>query len=70
MVNMLHRKIYVNDGFGVSKVMTLRLQTRKMEKPTKIFEDVKLEALLDKDDSQAQRQLAEQLDVTGQAVSN
>ena len=34
----------------------------------KKFEDVKLQALLDEDDSQSQKQLAEQLDVDQQAV--
>ena len=31
MVNMLHCKMHVNDGFGVLKVATSRLQTRNME---------------------------------------
>ena len=39
-------------------------------KPRKGFEDVELQALLDEDDSQTQNQLAEQLSVTQQAVSN
>ena len=28
---MYHRKLHVNDGFGVSKVVTLRMQKRNME---------------------------------------
>ena len=36
MVNMLHRKIRANDGFGVSKVATSRLQTRNTENRQKI----------------------------------
>ena len=39
-------------------------------KPPKRYEDVELQALLDKDDSQTQKQLAEQLSVSQQAVSN
>jgi len=31
IVNMLHRKIHVNDSFGVSKVEILMLQTRNTE---------------------------------------
>ena len=31
MVNMLHRKICVNNGLGVSKVLTLKFQTRNTE---------------------------------------
>ena len=58
MVNVLHRKIRVNDGFGVSKVMTSRSQTRNMENRLKKFEDVELQALLDEDDSQAQKHRA------------
>ena len=32
IVYVLHRKIRVNDEFGILKVVTVRLQTRKMEK--------------------------------------
>lgn len=39
-------------------------------KPPKKYEDVELQALLDEDDSQTQKQLAEQLSVSQQAVSN
>ena len=39
-------------------------------KPQKRYEDVELQALLDEDDSQTQKQLAEQLSVSQQAVSN
>jgi len=39
-------------------------------KPPKRYEDVELQALLDEDDSQTQKQLAEQLSVSQQAVSN
>ena len=70
MVNMLHRKIRVNDGFGVLKVVTSMLQDKEHGKPSKRYEDVELQALLDEDDSQTQKQLAEQLSVSQQAVSN
>lgn len=39
-------------------------------RPKKKFEDCELQALLDEDDSQTQKQLAEQLNVTPMAVSN
>jgi len=38
-------------------------------KPPKKFEDSKLQALLDEDDAQTQQQLANQLNVTREAVS-
>ena len=38
-------------------------------RPPKKFEDSELQALLDEDDAQTQQQLAEQLDVTREAVS-
>jgi len=37
-------------------------------KPPKKYEDMELQALLDEDDSQTQKQLAEQLSVSQQAV--
>ena len=48
-MNVLHRKIRVNDGFGVSRVVTSRLQTKNMEHRQK-FEDVELHALLGEHD--------------------
>ena len=36
MVNILYRKIRVNDDIGVSKVVTSRLQTRNKENHQKI----------------------------------
>ena len=56
-VNVLHRKIRVNDGFGVSKVVTSKLQTRNVENVKK-FEDVELQALLNDGDSQTQNNSA------------
>ena len=36
MVNLLRRKVRVNDGLGVSKVVTSRLQSKNMENGQKI----------------------------------
>ena len=71
MVNVLCRKIRVNDGFDVSKVVTSTQEKREDKehgKPPKIFEDVELQVLLDEDDSQAQKQLDKQFGVSQQAV--
>ena len=73
MVNMLQRKIRMNDGFDVSEVVTPTQDKKENEehgKLSKKLEDVKLQTLLDKDDSQIQEQLAEQLRVSQQSVSN
>ena len=59
MVNMLHCKKRVNDGFSVSKLEISMLQTRYTENRPKSSKDVELQALLDEDDSQTQKQLAE-----------
>jgi len=48
----------------VSKLEISMLQTRNTGKPLKKYEDVELQALLDEDDSQTQKQLAEQLSVS------
>ena len=69
MVNMLYRKKRVNDGFSVSKLEISMLQTRNTENRPK-NEDVELQALLDENNSQTQKQLAEQLSISQQAVSN
>ena len=61
----------MNDGFGVSKVVTStqdKEEEQGTRKTAKKFEDVELQVLLDEDDSQ--KQLVEQLDVSQQAVSN
>ena len=58
---MLHRKIRVNDGFNVSQMM-IWTQDKKKDKEIgnrKKFEDVELQASLDEDDSQTQKQLTE-----------
>ena len=73
MANMLHRNICVNDGFGVSKVVTSTQDKKEDEergKPPEKFKDVELQAWLDEDDSQTQKQLVEQSGVSQQAVSN
>ena len=62
MVNVLHRKIHPNVGLGISKVVT--------KDKKKKFEDVELQALSDEYDSQTQKQLTEQLDVSQQVLSN
>ena len=66
-MNVLHHKILVNDGFSVSKVVTStpgKKEDRKHGKLLKKFEDVELQASLDEDDTQTQKQLTEQLDVS------
>ena len=63
MVNVLRRKIRVNDGFGVSKTVTSRLQARNIENCKKSGR-CGMQALLDEDDSQTQKQLVEKLGVT------
>ena len=55
MVSMFHRKIRVNDGLGVSKVVTSaqdKKEDKKHGKLPKKFEDVELQALFDEDDLQ------------------
>ena len=69
MVGIVHLKLRVNDGFGISKVVTSRLQTRNMENRQK-FEDVEFQALFDEDDSRIQKQLAQELGASQQTVSN
>ena len=56
MVNMLHREIRANDGFGVSKMVLWGSNKKRGTQPTK-FEDVE-------DDLQTKKQLAEQSGVT------
>ena len=66
MVNMLHRKIRANYGFGVSKVATSIQDKKKDEergKQPRKFEDVD-------GDLSTQKPLAEQLGVNQQAVFN
>ena len=71
MVKMLHRN--VNDCFGISKVVTStqdKKEDKEHGKSPKQFEDMELQALLDEDDSETQKQLAEQLGVGQQGVFN
>ena len=54
MMNMFHCKIRVNDGFGVSIVVTStqdHKEDSEHREPPKKFEDVELQALLAEDDS-------------------
>ena len=64
-MNMLHRKIRVNNDFGASKVVTSRVADKEHGKLLNKFEHVDLQALLDEDDSQA-KLLAQQLGVSQQ----
>ena len=65
--------VRANKGFGVSKVVSstqYKTEDKEHGKSSKKFEDVELQVMLDKDDSQTLKQLAEQLDVSQRAVSN
>ena len=55
MVNMLHHKIRVNDGFSVLKVVTSRLQTKNLGNHQQNSKLWNCKALLDEDDSQKQK---------------
>ena len=55
MMNMLNRKLLVNDGFGISKVVASTQDKKKDKeygKPPNKFEDVELRVLFE-DDSQS-----------------
>ena len=56
--------------FQCFKIGDFDVADKEYGKPSKKYEDVELQALLDEDDSQTQKQLAEQLSVSQQAVSN
>jgi len=56
--------------FQCFKIGDFDIADKEHGKPSKKYEDVELQALLDEDDSQTQKQLAEQLSVNQQAVSN
>ena len=45
------------------------MRNEECGKPSKKFEDSELQALLDEDDAQTQQQLADQLNVTREAIS-
>ena len=68
MVNMLHRK--KRWLWTIVSKLEISIADKEHGKPSKKYEDVELQALLDEDDSQIQKQLAEQLSVSQQAVSN
>jgi len=65
---MLHRK--KSERFQRFKIGDFDVADKEHGKPPKKYEDVELQALLDENDSQTQKQLAEQLSVSQQAVSN
>ena len=53
-MNMFHRKMRVSDDFGVSKVVAStkdKKGDKEHGKPPKQFEEVKLRAFLNEDDS-------------------
>ena len=60
MVNIFHRKVSVNDDFGVSKVVT----STQHKKKDKEHGTPKLQTLLDVDESETQKQLTEKLCVS------
>ena len=70
MVNMLHRKKICERWFQRFKIGDFDVADKEHGKPPKKYEGVELQALLDEDDLQTQKQLAEQLSVSHQAVSN
>ena len=70
MVNMFHRKIRVNDGFGIAKVVTSTQDKREDKEHGKSPKIRRLQALLDENDSKTQKQLAEQLGSSQRAVSD
>jgi len=63
---MLHRERW----FQRFKIGDFDVANKEHEKPPKKYEDLELQALLDEDNLQTQKQLAEQLSVSQQAVSN
>ena len=68
----VHRKILANDGFSISKVLTLtqdKNEDKEHGKPSKQFEYVELQVLLMEDNSLTQCCLTH-LGVRQQAVSN
>jgi len=54
----------------ISAFQNWRFRCCRQAKAPKKYEDVELQALLDEDDSQTQKQLAEQLSISQQTVSN
>ena len=68
MMNMLYRKIRVNDGFGVSKVVTSTHDKKEDKEHGKLPKNSKMWNC--KHDSQTQKQIAEQLGVCRQVVSD
>ena len=67
MMTLLQQINHVGNGFDVSRMEISKLKTSSEQ--SKKFEDKELEALLEKNQSQTQEELAESLRVTQQAVS-
>jgi len=63
IVNMLHRKKTCERWFQRFKIGDFDVADKEHGKLPKKYEDLELQALLDEDDSQIQKQLAEQLSV-------
>ena len=58
-----------NEWFNKFKSGNFDVRNTDRGKPPKLFEDVELQALLDEDDGQTQKQLAEQLNVSQATIS-
>jgi len=64
-----HSKSQCFEWFKKFKSGDFDVRNKERGKPSKKFEDSELQALLDEDDAQTQQQLANQLNVTREAVS-
>jgi len=69
MVNIASQKT-CERWFQRFEIEDFNVANKEHGKPPKKYEDVELQALLDENDSQTQKQLAEQLSVSQQAVSS
>jgi len=69
MATMLYRKQRAEIGFAGSMTIIFDLSDKKRENRPKKLEDCQLQALLDEDDIQSQKMLAEQLGVSQAAIS-
>ena len=67
---MLYRKQHAKIGFaGSTTILTTILSDKKRENRPRKVEDCQLQAVLDEDDIQSQKMLAEQLGVSQAAIS-
>ena len=69
MVTLLQLINHVRNGFDGFKDGDFSVENKPRSGQLKKFEDKELEALLEEDQSQAQEELAESLEITQQAVS-